>query len=75
MKWKLISGERKQLRGKTLDELILGTAAKYKELLGIAWLIIHRLFDFRGWRWLRLRLFTRGKEGKILRRRALSPLK
>ncbi|OYV87575.1 MAG: hypothetical protein B7Z63_02150 [Ignavibacteriae bacterium 37-53-5] len=72
MKLELKGGEQKHQRGKTLDELISGIAAKYKELLGIAWLNIHRLYDSRRWRWLRLRLFTWRKEGGIFRRRNLS---
>ncbi len=43
--------------GKSLDELISGVAAKYKQLIGIAWLNVHRLYDQRGWQYLRLRLF------------------
>lgn len=46
----------KQQWGKSLEEVLSGISAKYKELVGIPWLNAHRLFDLRRWRKLRNRM-------------------
>ena len=65
---------RRQLPRRSLDEIILGNAAKYKQPLGISWLNIHRLFDFRRWRYLRMKLFLLGKGITEFGRRILKTL-
>ncbi len=41
---------------KSLEEMLAGISAKYKELVGIGWLNAHRLFDSRRWREFLVRL-------------------
>ena len=67
-----IKEDRRQLRRKSLDELISGNEAKYKQPLGISWLNIHRLFDFRRWRFFRFKLFLLVRGIKASGRRTLS---
>lgn len=62
MNWERIKVKWKRLWGKSLDELISGNPAKYKELVGVSWLNIHRLYDFRRWRFLRFRFYLWRKE-------------
>jgi len=72
MEWKQSKRELKLLWksvsaywGKSLEELMVGTSAKYKGLTGISWLNVHRLFDFRVWRFVRFRLFQWRKDVNI----------
>ena len=53
VEWKQIKIELKLLwksglgyQGTSLDEIISGNRAKYKNIVAISWLNIHRLFDF-----------------------------
>lgn len=64
MKWERFERIRAMLRksgagywGKSLEELLAGISAKYKGLVSISWLDVHRLYDFRNRGNLRFRLF------------------
>ena len=72
MEWERIKGKWEILResalrswGKSLEELLAGMSAKYKGLTGISWLNVHRLYDFRRWRFVRFRLFLWRKNVNI----------
>ncbi len=41
----------------SLEDLIFGNQAKHKQPVGISWLDVHRLFDYRWWRHLRFRMY------------------
>lgn len=71
MNWEGIRSGIKRRVGKTFDELIFGNPAKYKELLGISWLNVHRLYDFRSWRFVRFRLFQWRKKANWFKHKNL----
>lgn len=61
VKKEYIKEDGRQLRRNSLNELISGNDAKYRQPLGISWLNVRRLFDFRRWRYLRMKFFLLGK--------------
>ncbi len=60
------------LRRESLDELIFGNQAKHKQPIGISWLSVHRLFDYRWLRRIRVRLYLWRKEKALSVREHLS---
>jgi hypothetical protein len=56
MKSEGIKQEWKVRWERSLEEMLAGISAKYKQLVGIGWLNVHRLFDLRRWRESLIRL-------------------